>query len=294
MAKLGSRDAQLRARRSLAGVDSRDFSEALARGLRIIESFDRDHRRMTLAETARTVDLPRATVRRSLSTLVHLGYMTLDGREYQLASRVLGLATTYLDAGPSRVLQAACERLCADVGHVCSVAVLDGDAAVMIARAAPNQLLATGVGVGHRLPALRTSLGRVLLAGLDDTALEERLATAAPSDRRRLRSAVHAARNDGHAYADSEVTPGFRSIAVPLHRWDGRMIAANQPWRQRRGPRHAARAAARRATSNRRRTLRPTHLTARHPWRNAVRLRMVGRDGCRQAAGLACQPATAG
>lgn len=226
MAKLSSREAQLRARRSLAGVDSRDFSEALARGLRIIESFDRDHRRMTLAETARAVDLPRATVRRSLSTLVHLGYMTLDGREYQLASRVLGLATTYLDAGPSGVLQAACERLCADVGHVCSVAVLDGDAAVMIARAAPNQLLAAGVGVGHRLPALRTSLGRVLLAGLDDTALEERLATAAPSHRRRLRAAVHAARNDGHAYADSEVTPGFRSIAVPLHRWDGRMIAA--------------------------------------------------------------------
>jgi len=37
---------------------------------------------------------------------------------------------------------------------------------------------------------------------------------------------VHAARNNGHAYADREVTPGFRSIAVPLHRWDGRMIAA--------------------------------------------------------------------
>jgi len=111
MAKLSSRDSQQRAQRSLDGVDPRDFSEALARGLRIIESFDRNHRRMTLAETARAVDLPRATVRRSLSTLLHLGYMTLDGREYELAPRVLGLATAYLDAGPGRVLQPACERL---------------------------------------------------------------------------------------------------------------------------------------------------------------------------------------
>lgn len=219
--------------------------------LRIIESFDRDHRRMTLAETARAVDLPRATVRRSLSTLVHLGYMTLDGREYQLGSRVLGLATTYLDAGPSRVLQAACERLCADVGHVCSVAVLDGDAAVMIARAAPNQLLAAGVGVGHRLPALRTSLGRALLAGLDDTAREERLATAAPSDRRRLRAAVHAVRNDRHAPAASSRARRtqrpprqrrqrshprlslHRRAPTPLGRPDDR---GDQPWRQRREP----------------------------------------------------------
>lgn len=106
------------------------------------------------------------------------------------------------------------------------MAVLDADTVVMIARAAPNQLLAAGVGVGHRLPALRTSLGRVLLAGLDDAALEDRLAAAAPSDKRRLRAAVRVARDDGYAFADGEVTPGFRSVAVPLHRWDGRVIAA--------------------------------------------------------------------
>ena len=181
---------------------------------------------MTVAQAARAVDLPRATVRRALLTLVHLGYLRQQGNEFELTPRVLGLATAYLDAAPgSAVLQPACERLCGELGVVCSVAVLDGDTAVMIARSAPNQLLAAGVGVGHRLPVFYTSLGRVLLAALDDAELTRRLA-AIPREKRRLRAAVLAARDDGYAYADGETTPGFRSVAVPLTRWDGQVIAA--------------------------------------------------------------------
>lgn len=66
----------------------------------------------------------------------------------------------------------------------------------------------------------------MLLASLSDAALEERLTGAPPRDKSRLRAAVRAARTDGYAFADGEVTPGFCSVAVPLHRWDGRVIAA--------------------------------------------------------------------
>lgn len=226
MPKLNQKDAEQRAARSPEGFAPQDFSEALARGLRVLTCFNAEHQRMTLAEAARAVGLPRATVRRTLNTLVHLGYMTLDGRDYELTPAVLSFASAYLKAGPgSTLLQPACERLCRQLGHVCSVAVLDGADAVMIARAAPNQLLAAGIGVGHRLPASHTSLGRVLLAALDDDQLEPRL-SACGSEQARLRAIVGSVRHDGYAYADSEHTPDFRSIAVPLRRWDGAVIAA--------------------------------------------------------------------
>ncbi|MGH3586845.1 MAG: helix-turn-helix domain-containing protein, partial [Pseudonocardia sp.] len=142
MARLNAEDATARADRDLPpGVGPGDFSEALARGLRVLQAFDGTHRRMTIADIARAVGLPRATVRRSVTTLVHLGYLSQDGRMHELTPRVLRLATTYLTANTgSAVLQPACERLCAAVGESTSVAVLDGEDAVMIARSIPNQL----------------------------------------------------------------------------------------------------------------------------------------------------------
>lgn len=233
--QLNPQDARARAKRTVAGgVEPGDFSEALARGLGVIEAFDREHPRLTLAEAARTVGLPRATVRRTLSTLVHLGYMSREGRSYELTPRVLGLAVSYLKAGPNALLQATCERLSAELGEIASVAVLDGDVAVMIARAAPNQLLGAGVGVGHRLPAPHTSLGRILLAALDDDALDDVLTNTqivartsrTITDKRQIAAAIRKARSDGYAHVDGEATAGFRSVAVPLRRWDGRAIAA--------------------------------------------------------------------
>ena len=55
------------------------FVEAFARGLSVIRAFGpgRDH--MTLADIAKRTNLPRATVRRALFTLVTLGYAADDG-----------------------------------------------------------------------------------------------------------------------------------------------------------------------------------------------------------------------
>ena len=69
MSRLRPQDAETRAQRA-AGAD---FSEALARGLGVISAFDEQRRQMTLSDVARAVDLPRATVRRALATLVALG-----------------------------------------------------------------------------------------------------------------------------------------------------------------------------------------------------------------------------
>ncbi len=236
MGRLNAQDAAARASRTLPpGVEPGDFSEALARGLRVLQAFDESHRRMTIADVARIVDLPRATVRRTVATLVHLGYLAQDGRMHELTPRVLRLATAYLTSNTgSAVLQPLCERLCAAVQESVSVAVLDGDEVVMIARATPNQLINLGVGVGYRLPALHSALGRVLLAALDEDAFDAFLTDAHPTaatphtvtDKDALRRIVRQVREDGFAYVDREAESGFQSVAVPLRRWDGVTVAA--------------------------------------------------------------------
>ena len=223
------------AEQNLVEAAGPDFLEALARGLRVIEAFGRDRRQLTLSDAARAVDLPRASVRRTLHTLVQLGYAETDGRLFRLTPRILTLASSYLLSDPlAEILQPAVERVSAEVKEACSSAVMDGDEVVMIAHASPNRLMAVSAQIGLRLPAHASSLGRVLLAALDDRALDKHLARIKPLkltpttvvDKGELRKAILKARHDGHSLVDQEVETGFRSISVPLRRLDGTVIGA--------------------------------------------------------------------
>ncbi len=231
MPRLRPADAEKR-RQDNAGPE---FSEALARGLQVIAAFDAERRQMSLSDLARAVDLPRATARRSLLTLVHLGYVEADGRLFRLTPRILRLASAYLTSNAvSTLLQPACDRIAADVGESCTAAVLAADEVVMIARALPAQLVPAGVGIGYRLPAFCSALGRVLLAARPDAEVQAYLArtTLAPvtphtvTDPAVLLAAVQAVRAAGFAFVDQEAEHGFRSVAVPARRFDGTVVAA--------------------------------------------------------------------
>jgi len=223
------------AERQLAEVSGPEFLEALARGLRVIEAFNRERRQLTLSDVARAVELPRASVRRTLATLVQLGYAETDERLFRLTPRILSLASAYLASNAiSGILQPSIERLSEDVNEACSAAVRDGDDVIMIAHATPKRVIDVSAQIGFRLPACASSLGRVLLAALDDAALDEflarvtlgKLTPATVVDKKALRKAILKARADGFSYVDQEAEVGFRSISVPLRRLDGKVVAA--------------------------------------------------------------------
>ena len=231
MAKLGAEAAAARASNPLG----RDFSEALARGLEILTCFGPDIRAMTLSDIARRVDLPRATARRALLTLVQLGYAEEDGRLFTLTPRVLHLASAYLGASVvTSILQPRCELLSAEYGDTFSVAALDGEDTVMIAYATPRRMYMDRVGVGLRLPAYCTAIGRVLLAGMDEAgrdtffkrlqpkAVTPKTVTSKPE----LRRILFQVAEDGYAIAEEEAEMGFRSLAVPLRRVGGQVAFA--------------------------------------------------------------------
>jgi len=228
MARLRQEDAEARA----GSVAGRDFSEALARGLKVMTAFRSQATPMTLSDVARAVDLPRATVRRALLTLRHLGYVEDDGRLFRLTPRVLTLAGAYLESNiASAVLQPACEALAAAHGEIFSVAVLDGDAAMMVAYARPRSIYMLGGGIGLRIPAHCTAVGRVLLTGIAPADRDAFLDTvpltpATPrtvTDRSVLDALLWRIGIEDHAMVEEEAELGFRSIAVPLRRRDGRV-----------------------------------------------------------------------
>lgn len=227
MPALREKDAQLRAENPVG----KDFSEALARGLRIIQAFNGEARTQSLSDLARAVDLPRATVRRSLLTLIHLGYVEASGRNFALTPKVLTLAAAYLESTvSSSILQPLCERLAAEHGEIFSIAVIDAPDAVMVAYARPRSMYTMGDGIGLRIPVHCTAVGRVWLStqspDLRQTFLDRHGVTAATSrtitDRSELDRRLEHIGEQGFAIVEDEAELGFRSLAVPVRTRDGR------------------------------------------------------------------------
>jgi IclR family transcriptional regulator, pca regulon regulatory protein len=228
-------DLSIAALRPSDPTEQPDFVTALARGLAVVRAFGSDRPRMTLADIAKRVSLPRATVRRSLITLATLGYIETDGRNFALTPKVLALANSYLSSSPlPRAAQPMLERLAETTRESCWAAILDDEDVLLVAGARTNRLLSAGLAVGSRLPAFCSALGRVLLAGSSDDKLDafmERLAPRSLTPRTvteaaAIRRAILSAREEGYAISDGEVETGVCSIAVPLVDQQGRTIAA--------------------------------------------------------------------
>jgi IclR family transcriptional regulator, pca regulon regulatory protein len=214
---------------------SADFVQSLERGLAVIRAFDGERRALGLSDVARATGLSRAAARRFLLTLVALGYVRQTDGRFALRPRVLELGYAYL-SGLSllEVAQPHMEALVAAVNESSSISVLDDTEIVYVVRVPTRRIMSITLAVGTRLPAYATSMGRVLLAGLDADALSERLArtTLAPltpytvTDRAQLTELLHEVRHDGYAAVDQELEEGLRSLAVPIRDGLGEVVAA--------------------------------------------------------------------
>lgn len=212
-----------------------DFVLSLARGLRVIESFEGHLDGRSIVEIAHSTGLSRASIRRILITLETLGYVERSRQVYRLKTQVLRLGFSYLSS--SSVVEAArpvLERITEQLHESSSMSMLDGGQIVYVARSAASRVLAAGLSVGSRLPAYCTSMGRVLLAALPDAELDAYLSALKPkaytpktiTSLPQLKKAVLKVRRQGYAIVDQELEAGLRSLAVPVFTRANRVVAA--------------------------------------------------------------------
>ncbi len=215
-----------------------NFMTSLARGLSVLEAFAQEMPQMTISQLSNKTGLSRAAVRRCLYTLSKLGYAGAeDGQRYSLRPKMLTLSHTYTVSNTlASAAQPILERLSEQHHESFSVATLDGDEIVYIARAqgGPTQrLMSVDLHVGSRLPAYCTSMGRVLIASQPPDVVDKYLArvhirpltpkTVNSVDK--LKLLLRNVRRNGYAMCDQEFEMGLRSIAVPVYAPSGKVIA---------------------------------------------------------------------
>ncbi len=214
-----------------------NFMTSLARGLAVIRAFSQQRRHLTIAQLSQRTGIPRAAVRRCLYTLAKLGYVAADdARGYSLRPGILALGHAYLSSTPlATMAQPLLDHISSALHESSSMAVLEGDEILYIARSTTTtRLMSIDLGLGSRLPAYCSSMGRVLLASLTDPELDgylsrvklTRLTHRTVTSAAELKRALDEVRRHGFSIVDQELEIGLRSIAVPVTDPSNRVIAA--------------------------------------------------------------------
>jgi IclR family transcriptional regulator, pca regulon regulatory protein len=211
------------------------YVQSFARGLEVIRSFSAGAPRQTLTDVAGRTGLTRAGARRILLTLQTLGYVESDGKLFALTPRILDLGFAYLSSMPIwNVAEPLMEALVEQVKESCSAGVLEGTDIVYVLRVSTRKIMRNSLGVGSRLPAYCTSLGRMLLAGLPDAEVMRLLKASEREARTKhtmtevdaLMAKVQQARKQGWCMVNQELEEGLVSLAAPIVNRAGRTVAA--------------------------------------------------------------------
>ncbi|MEL6463654.1 MAG: IclR family transcriptional regulator C-terminal domain-containing protein [Pseudomonadota bacterium] len=216
-------------------VDTRSETVgSFEKGLRVMRVMADADKGMTQAEVAEATGLTRASARRFLLTLIDLGYAKQVGSRVELTAEVLALGGVRFDGGLVwEMARPHLEDLSAELDESVSVAVRDGHDIVYAARAQARRIMSVTLNVGSRLPAIMTSMGRVILADLSVPCQYEVIEGAPPqqltphtrTDPDEIVAELARVRDQGYALSDQELEIGLRSIAVPIRAANGKAYA---------------------------------------------------------------------
>jgi IclR family pca regulon transcriptional regulator len=203
----------------------RNFVTAFARGLAVIQCFGPENRAMTLT-----------VARRLLLTLVELGFARLHERRFELTTRVLRLAYSFLaSTGLGASVQPFLDDLAHSIGETVSLSVLDEAEVVFVARSdVPGRRLSYVVTKGMRLPAFSSASGRMLLAYKPRIEVERLLAQTriirytrhTTMLKREILLLIAHAKVKGYCINYEELEDGLVSVSVPVFNRSGLVVAA--------------------------------------------------------------------
>lgn len=207
---------------------SRQFVMSLARGLNVLESLARRGVPLTLTELSEAAGLNKVTASRFCHTLTELGYIEKSpAKRYQLTPKILNLGYAVLCSFDlCRLGEPFLRDLSRSLGETVNMAVLEETEILYVSRFKTEQILATELHIGSKLPVHCTSMGKAMLAHLpqrQQKKILERLKFVTLTchtlgDRDRLEAELEDVRARGFAINDEELSVGLRSIAAPIIR----------------------------------------------------------------------------
>ena len=216
-------------------LSDRDISLTFVKGMNVLKAFDSESTHLTLPQIARATGLDRASARRLVLTLVHLGYVKQEERVFSLTPRILVLASGFLQARKfGKTIEPVLRSFSQQISDAISMAMIDDYQAVYVAHAGVDtKSVSIGFTVGSRAPLLHTAIGRALIAASTPDQADDLIANASIErftgitvmDRRAIAEDIALTAQRGYAFADGEFEAGVAAIATPVRSATGEIAS---------------------------------------------------------------------
>jgi len=215
--------------------ERRTGSQAVERALTLLRSFEVGPPTRSLSQLAQGTGLSPGTTHRLLRALCSAGLLQQDRltERYGLGPGLVPLGSRAADALGISAVRPVLESLAATTGESVSLGVRDGDDVLVLVCMPSAERLRFDQGVGTRVPAYASAMGKVLLAfdPYPDEAVRSlprlaKLTGSTITSRTVLGRVLKETRARGWAINDEEREPGVRTVAAPVRAADGSAVAA--------------------------------------------------------------------
>jgi IclR family transcriptional regulator, KDG regulon repressor len=215
------------------------ITPSVTRALRILELFLNDQHPLAVPEIVNRLGLPRTTTHELVNTLINSGYLRRDTKQSNkvfLGPSVLMLGNVY--AGKLELVaegRRIAEEIVAKCDETVQMAILDGTEAVFVAKVDCSQVVRLVSGVGSRLPAHCTAVGKMLLSSLPESGINNlykgqdslvKMTENSITSLSQLKHELRVIRKRGLSYDDCESNTDARCVAAPIYNHSGKMVAA--------------------------------------------------------------------
>ncbi|MBK9114213.1 MAG: helix-turn-helix domain-containing protein [Betaproteobacteria bacterium] len=218
------RGAATKPRRAAAKAPG--HTQALSRGLAVLEALAATDGGATLTALAATLGLPAPTAHRLLATLEAAGYVQPGGNgEWLMGVRAFRTGSAFL-SHRNLVVQAYpyLKSLMERSGETANLAVLDSGEAVFVEQVQCRELMRMSAKLGARSPIHASGVGKAMLAAMDARGVTavvggrtlERFTAHTLTTAAVLARELDATRARGYAIDDEEHALGMRCVAATV------------------------------------------------------------------------------
>ncbi len=210
---------------------------SVSKALQVLDTFSDDQPELSVTEISKLLHSHKSSISRILITLASEGFVEKnpDNQKYSLGLKMLDLAGRVMNRFDLRDHAAPLmEALAQCLEEIVHLSILDKNEIVYLDKKGQGQALTVSTKAGGRSPAHASAMGKVLLSGLSEAALESvlpafpltRFTPATITEKPELLKELSKVRDQGFGVDDEETFPGIRCVAAPIYGAGGTIVAA--------------------------------------------------------------------
>jgi len=212
-------------------------SQSVDRALAVLEFLSQYEAPISLAQISGSLRINKASIYRTLNSLEANGYIYKDTKSgtFQLSFKICELSSRILDRMDLKyIARSSLEELNRETGETVHLVIRDWSRGVYIDKIESTHAIRTRSTIGSRTFLHSTATGKILLAGLPWSRVEEIIAGAGLpqrtsntiTDPQKLREELAQVARQGWAVDIEENEEGINCIAAPLINYKHIVVAA--------------------------------------------------------------------